>query len=468
MNSELLKEAIADAKAVRATALANAKVALEEAFAPRFHAMFADKLKEEAEEAQQEESTQVAEVEAAHNVSKAVPTKDVSKGQPKKMKSGTPYKPVQAGEGPDGVGKLHQPVCETEVVADMDENVDEAGLTSEDLDEIIKELEAEVAAEAEGDEPAMAPEVPPTDVPPAPAPGGDGCPCDAAPAPMAPPGAPVPPMAPPMAPPAPPMAPPVDGSAPPVPGDDEEINLEELIASLNETDEEVTEGKLPPWLKKDKKDDDKEDKKDDKKDKDEMCESSKENGMPAPDKGQAKDKATMPNAKQGSKNHGGSDLEHTPKMHESEALAKENSELKASLQEHIEAVEFLRGQINEVNLLNAKLLYTNKLFKEFASILDDKKRMKIVEHFDLTKNVREVKLAYAVLAESLNFGVKAPAAEPKKVASKAPAVVKQITEGLASKPVASTAPSKEILSESAAMASRFQKLAGIKVQPPKK
>ena len=48
MDSNLLKEAIADAKAVRATALANAKVALEEAFAPRFHAMFADKLKEEA------------------------------------------------------------------------------------------------------------------------------------------------------------------------------------------------------------------------------------------------------------------------------------------------------------------------------------------------------------------------------------------------------------------------------------
>ena len=34
INSELLKEAIADAKAVRATALANAKAALEEAFAP--------------------------------------------------------------------------------------------------------------------------------------------------------------------------------------------------------------------------------------------------------------------------------------------------------------------------------------------------------------------------------------------------------------------------------------------------
>jgi len=54
INSELLKEAIADAKAVRATSLANAKAALEEAFAPRFEAMFADKLKEEAQEEENE------------------------------------------------------------------------------------------------------------------------------------------------------------------------------------------------------------------------------------------------------------------------------------------------------------------------------------------------------------------------------------------------------------------------------
>ena len=50
MDSNLLKEAIADAKAVRQTALANAKVALEEAFSERYQAMFAEKLKEEAEQ----------------------------------------------------------------------------------------------------------------------------------------------------------------------------------------------------------------------------------------------------------------------------------------------------------------------------------------------------------------------------------------------------------------------------------
>jgi hypothetical protein len=47
--NDLLKEAIADAKAVRETALANAKVALEEAFTPRLQSMLSAKLSEEDE-----------------------------------------------------------------------------------------------------------------------------------------------------------------------------------------------------------------------------------------------------------------------------------------------------------------------------------------------------------------------------------------------------------------------------------
>ena len=47
--NKLLKEAIADAKAVRETALANAKLALEEAFKPRLQSMLSAKLSEEDE-----------------------------------------------------------------------------------------------------------------------------------------------------------------------------------------------------------------------------------------------------------------------------------------------------------------------------------------------------------------------------------------------------------------------------------
>ena len=46
MNREFLQEAIADAKAVKESAIANAKVALEEAFTPQLQSMFASKLEE--------------------------------------------------------------------------------------------------------------------------------------------------------------------------------------------------------------------------------------------------------------------------------------------------------------------------------------------------------------------------------------------------------------------------------------
>ena len=50
MSNDLLKEAIADAKAVRETALANAKIALEEAFTPKLQSMISAKIQNEAEE----------------------------------------------------------------------------------------------------------------------------------------------------------------------------------------------------------------------------------------------------------------------------------------------------------------------------------------------------------------------------------------------------------------------------------
>ena len=49
-NSDLLKEAIADARAVKETAIANAKLALEEAFTPRIQSMISSRLEEEGEE----------------------------------------------------------------------------------------------------------------------------------------------------------------------------------------------------------------------------------------------------------------------------------------------------------------------------------------------------------------------------------------------------------------------------------
>ena len=132
---------------------------------------------------------------------------------------------------------------------------------------------------------------------------------------------------------------------------------------------------------------------------------------------------------------------------------KVDENLQAELNEAMETVQYLRDQLNEVNLLNAKLLYTNKLFNSFN--LDQKQKLKVVETFDLAKSIREVKLSYTILSESYSLG--------GSVVKKTNTTAKTITEGLASKPVASTAPAKELIVENSnVMASRFQKLAGIK------
>ena len=57
--SDLLKEAIADAKAVRETALENAKAALEEAFTPQLKSMLSAKLREDEHEEDEFEDEEI-------------------------------------------------------------------------------------------------------------------------------------------------------------------------------------------------------------------------------------------------------------------------------------------------------------------------------------------------------------------------------------------------------------------------
>jgi len=331
--SNLLKEAIADAKAVRVTALANAKAALEEAFQPKLEAMLAEKLKNEISDGEygSDESSETM--------------------------------PMDMSASDDA----------------MDERMQ---ISDAELNEILAELEGELEEAGQVD-----PNVP---VAPAPAPVDPmaQAPAPVAPAPVAP--APVDPMA---------VAPaPVDpmAQAPVAEGDDgdEMVDLQELLDSLNDDEsagEEITEG-----------------------------EEEDEDEEPVDEK------------------------------IEDEKVAES---LQVELNEAMSTVQYLRDQLNEVNLLNAKLLYTNKLFNAFN--LDQKQKLKVVETFDLAKSIREVKLSYTILSESYSLG--------GSVVKKTNTTAKTITEGLASKPVASTAPKKELIVENSnVMASRFQKLAGIK------
>ena len=130
-------------------------------------------------------------------------------------------------------------------------------------------------------------------------------------------------------------------------------------------------------------------------------------------------------------------------MEEPEA-DEEVEEVKAELEEAYKTVRQLKTIINEVNLLNAKLLYTNKLFRNFE--LSEGQKMKVIENFDRAANTREVKLVFSTLAESFNRPTK------KRV----------VKESSASKPVATTAPkTTNVITEGFAQAERWKKLAGL-------
>ena len=86
----------------------------------------------------------------------------------------------------------------------------------------------------------------------------------------------------------------------------------------------------------------------------------------------------------------------------SEATRRErrkNRALKAKLNEYRGAVQTLREQLTEMNLFNAKLLYVNKLLQN--KNVTPKKRRHIIEALDDARNLREVKLLYKSLTESL-------------------------------------------------------------------
>ena len=135
---------------------------------------------------------------------------------------------------------------------------------------------------------------------------------------------------------------------------------------------------------------------------------------------------------------------------EEDTTSEDMENLQTELDEHRDVVKYLRSKLNEVNLLNAKLLFTNKLFRSYG--LSNDQKMKVVETFDRAKNLREVKLVYATMAESFVNG------------SIREEIVKESKKGSASKPVASTKSEKqeqEIITESDVMKQRFKKLANI-------
>jgi hypothetical protein len=365
-SSKLLKEAIADAKAVRETAIANAKIALEEAFTPRLQSILSKKLQAEMDGNDDEEAPEVNE---DNDVSS-----DLGKGDNKQpadkansaqtdlsgisKQSGEPGSEV---EDYDKVKDLNEEEGEEEEKPEVHEGEEDMapemdGMEADDEDEldlesIIRELEAQIAGE-EGEEemPAEEPAVE----------GEDSMDMEMEPE----------------------AEPAVEAEEVPTEQpahDEEEIDLDEILREMGYGDDE------------------------------EKVEEAEE-----------------------------------PKHDE------EKEKMAEELKEAYTTIKSLKSTINEVNLLNAKLLFANKLFRSYN--LTNEQKVKVVENLDRTSSVREVKLVYATLAESMKF-----TGTQRKVAAK-----KTMTEGFASKQQATTAPKKEIIAESSnELANRFKQLAGI-------
>jgi len=122
-----------------------------------------------------------------------------------------------------------------------------------------------------------------------------------------------------------------------------------------------------------------------------------------------------------------------------------------ALNEAYKTIKSLQRTINEVNLLNAKLLFANKLFR--AHNMTNEQKVKVIETLDRTKSVREVKLVYSTLAENFKY-----------TTSSNKNAKKSISEGIASKVTKSTKPAtaaKQVIAESTDFSDRFKKLAGI-------
>ena len=317
---DILKEAIADAKAVRETALANAKMALEEAFTPQLKSMLSAKLREDDDEFEGEE--EAGEEEVAED--EEVEDEEVEDEEEVAFEEDDEFgdEEAEAEVEEEGIieidGVKYAPVVAEEEGEEEVEDEDEEEVAEEELDleAIIKELESELSDQDEEEDPVEE-----------------------------------------------------EAVTEDTEDDDEEIEIDEtLFTEEDDEDEEEVEETVNP--------------------------------------------------------------------------------LQSELDEYKEAVLFLKDKLHEVNILNAKLLFTNKLFKEFS--LDNGQKLKVVETFDRAQTTREIKLVYSTLAEQ--FGDNGSITKKHNIKESA------------SKPVSSTKPSEEskkVITEEQQVANRFKKLAGI-------
>ena len=383
----MLKEAIAEAKTIKETAIANAKAALEEAFTPQLTAMFAEKLNEEEEEEELKENTTDMgsdELEESFNLDEILAELEMT------------------DEADDMVSE-----------EDTTEGIDEDLMLEEMSDEEIEELVMKVIDDmietgklmpGEGEEEEDEDIEDLEDV-------GD-----------------------------------LDGEEDVEIEDEEEVELDELLNELlgEEKEEEVKEGlldKITSFFGSVLGDFERENK--------DLISKFQSSAKTAEDKKELIDALTA----WGRKNQIEGPYIQAARTAASEkyGLGLKGGSTTASMGTFEEAKEMedtineLRNELNEVNLLNAKLLYTNKIFK--AKNLTESEKVKVLNTFDKAETVKEVKLVFETLTESF-------------IASAKKSPIKE-SLGSASRSIAPAQAKQPIIEVNDAFA-RMQRLAGLK------
>jgi hypothetical protein len=356
-NKDLLKEAIAEAKTIRESAIANAREALEETITPHLRDMLAAKL----QEMETEEVDEVVEDAVAEEVNEEEELAEVTEEEVTEAE--VSEEELAVAEADDDSEESEEEAEEEEGEGEeAEEEVEVKDMEVEDLKDMIRDILAQELGH-EGEEELDA----------------------------------------------------VDGemdAADDMVSADDEIDLNELLAQLEEMAKE-----------------------------DEMDEAKHDDEM---DEAKHEDKDAMEEAKH--------DDEMDEAMHDDEeAMEEGQGNVDAheenphdQLEEALAAVEQLKAELQEVNLLNSKLLYVNKLFK--ANNLTESQKVNVITAFDKAETVKEVKLVYETVSENL---VSTPAKQTvKEHKSFASAPAGNSTKG-------------EVINEVSDAVRRMQKLAGI-------
>ena len=396
-NKDLFKQAIAEAKSVREAAIANAKEALEETLTPHLKDMLAAKLQEMDDSSVEEEVVNEAPKEDSKDEAiEEAPKKDddtMEEAKDEDMDEGKKDDDMDEAKHEDSKDEaIEEDLTEVEPVEAADDMEAEDD-SEESEDEAEHDGEEEVEA-IDGDEDIsklsvdqfkdMIRDIIAQEV------GGDaemGADMDAGD---------------------------IEGmgdeegaidaepdmDAMDAPEGEEEIDLDELIREL----ESVTEG--------DKEDEMEEGKKDD--------EDTMEEDVTA--KSTANQESADPSAE-------GTNI---------------NKTVSEELKQALDTISTLQKELNEVNILNAKLLYVNKIFK--ANNLTESQKVNVIAAFDKAETVKEVKLVFETVADN--------------VGTKKETTIKE-HKGSASKATGTTASKPEVIAEVSDAVRRMQKLAGI-------